>query len=172
MLCIPHLLFIYIKLYNIHIYDNYVVLCVPHMVQEDDLCLAISWDYNKTLLDVPDINISYIARDFSLVWSVSNCLTVCIQVPTIAIVGSGGGFRAMVGFSGVMKALYESGVLDCATYVAGLSGSTWSVFMCLKGPGSHALTLSFPRTINKSIQIAPTWLASVVDNSTGFQAGE
>ena len=43
----------------------------------------------------------------------------------IAVVGSGGGFRAMVAFSGVMKALYESGVLDCATYVAGLSGSTW-----------------------------------------------
>lgn len=52
---------------------------------------------------------------------------VSIQVPTIAIVGSGGGFRAMVCFSGVMKALYESGVLDCATYVAGLSGSTWLV---------------------------------------------
>uniref|UniRef100_A0A674A005 Phospholipase A2 n=1 Tax=Salmo trutta TaxID=8032 RepID=A0A674A005_SALTR len=47
------------------------------------------------------------------------------EVPVIAIVGSGGGFRAMVGFSGVMKALYESGVLDCATYIAGLSGSTW-----------------------------------------------
>ncbi|KAJ3600169.1 hypothetical protein NHX12_034119, partial [Muraenolepis orangiensis] len=29
-------------------------------------------------------------------------------VPVIAIVGSGGGFRAMVGFSGVMKALYMS----------------------------------------------------------------
>uniref|UniRef100_A0A4W4GYY6 Phospholipase A2 n=1 Tax=Electrophorus electricus TaxID=8005 RepID=A0A4W4GYY6_ELEEL len=51
------------------------------------------------------------------------------EVPTIAIVGSGGGFRAMVGFSGVMKALYESGVLECATYVAGLSGSTWCVYM-------------------------------------------
>ncbi|XP_038614367.1 cytosolic phospholipase A2 isoform X2 [Tachyglossus aculeatus] len=47
------------------------------------------------------------------------------DVPVIAILGSGGGFRAMVGFSGVMKALYESGILDCATYVAGLSGSTW-----------------------------------------------
>ncbi|XP_036437179.1 cytosolic phospholipase A2 [Colossoma macropomum] len=47
------------------------------------------------------------------------------EVPVIAVVGSGGGFRAMVAFSGVMKALYESGVLDCATYVAGLSGSTW-----------------------------------------------
>lgn len=48
-----------------------------------------------------------------------------LQVPVIAVLGSGGGFRAMVGFAGVMKALYESGVLDCATYIAGLSGSTW-----------------------------------------------
>ncbi|KAM9279963.1 cytosolic phospholipase A2 isoform 2-T2 [Cariama cristata] len=47
------------------------------------------------------------------------------DVPVIAILGSGGGFRAMVGFAGVMKALYESGILDCATYIAGLSGSTW-----------------------------------------------
>lgn len=66
-----------------------------------------------------------------IVWLVleilCDCSFMCAQVPTIAIVGSGGGFRAMVGFSGVMKALYESGVLDCATYMAGLSGSTWSV---------------------------------------------
>lgn len=48
-----------------------------------------------------------------------------LQVPVIAVLGSGGGFRAMVGFAGVMKALFESGVLDCATYIAGLSGSTW-----------------------------------------------
>uniref|UniRef100_A0A8C4IQR9 Phospholipase A2 n=1 Tax=Dicentrarchus labrax TaxID=13489 RepID=A0A8C4IQR9_DICLA len=47
------------------------------------------------------------------------------EVPVIAIAGSGGGFRAMIGFAGVMKALIESGVLDCATYVSGLSGSTW-----------------------------------------------
>lgn len=47
----------------------------------------------------------------------------------VAILGSGGGFRAMVGFSGVIKALYESGILDCATYVAGLSGSTWLVYI-------------------------------------------
>uniref|UniRef100_A0A4W4FQD3 Phospholipase A2 n=1 Tax=Electrophorus electricus TaxID=8005 RepID=A0A4W4FQD3_ELEEL len=47
------------------------------------------------------------------------------EVPVIAMLGSGGGFRAMVGFSGVMKALFESGVLDCVTYIAGLSGSTW-----------------------------------------------
>ncbi|XP_027010065.1 cytosolic phospholipase A2 [Tachysurus fulvidraco] len=56
------------------------------------------------------------------------------EVPVIAVVGSGGGFRAMVGFSGVMKALYESGVLDCATYVAGLSGSTWYMSMLYSHP--------------------------------------
>ncbi|XP_030881372.1 cytosolic phospholipase A2 [Leptonychotes weddellii] len=48
------------------------------------------------------------------------------DVPVVAILGSGGGFRAMVGFSGVIKALYEAGILDCATYIAGLSGSTCS----------------------------------------------
>lgn len=56
-----------------------------------------------------------------------------VQVPVIAVLGSGGGFRAMVGFSGVMKALYESGVLDCVTYVAGLSGSTWYEKIFLPG---------------------------------------
>ncbi|KAF4082450.1 hypothetical protein AMELA_G00151410 [Ameiurus melas] len=56
------------------------------------------------------------------------------EVPVIAVVGSGGGFRAMVGFSGVMKALYESGVLDCSTYIAGLSGSTWYMSMLYSHP--------------------------------------
>ncbi|KAM6264335.1 cytosolic phospholipase A2 isoform 2-T5 [Spheniscus humboldti] len=55
----------------------------------------------------------------------SKNLTTSRDVPVIAILGSGGGFRAMVGFAGVIKALYESGILDCATYIAGLSGSTW-----------------------------------------------
>ncbi|NXV99395.1 PA24A phospholipase, partial [Fregetta grallaria] len=55
----------------------------------------------------------------------SKNLTTSRDVPVIAVLGSGGGFRAMVGFAGVMKALYESGILDCATYIAGLSGSTW-----------------------------------------------
>ncbi|KAM4629540.1 cytosolic phospholipase A2 isoform 1-T2 [Polymixia lowei] len=70
------------------------------------------------------------------------------EVPVIAIVGSGGGFRAMVGFSGVMKALYESGVLDCATYVAGLSGSTW--YMSTLYSHSEFPTKG-PKDINKEL---------------------
>ena len=47
------------------------------------------------------------------------------DTPTIAIMGSGGGYRALVGLSGAMKGLEEIGVFDCATYAVGLSGSTW-----------------------------------------------
>ncbi|EDO47143.1 predicted protein [Nematostella vectensis] len=47
------------------------------------------------------------------------------EVPTIAVLGSGGGFRAMTAFSGVFCALKDTKILDCATYTAGLSGSAW-----------------------------------------------
>ncbi|XP_069186264.1 cytosolic phospholipase A2 [Procambarus clarkii] len=49
------------------------------------------------------------------------------QVPIIGVLGSGGGFRAMTCLSGAVKALHESGILDCVTYIAGLSGSTWYI---------------------------------------------
>ena len=39
--------------------------------------------------------------------------------------GSGGGFRALMAYSGAFKALQQAGVLDTACYVAGLSGSAW-----------------------------------------------
>ncbi|XP_063057325.1 cytosolic phospholipase A2 isoform X2 [Engraulis encrasicolus] len=71
------------------------------------------------------------------------------EVPVIAVVGSGGGFRAMVGFSGVMKALYESGVLDCTTYIAGLSGSTWYMSTLYSHPGFP--TDQGPEQINKEL---------------------
>uniref|UniRef100_A0AAQ5XTM9 Phospholipase A2 n=1 Tax=Amphiprion ocellaris TaxID=80972 RepID=A0AAQ5XTM9_AMPOC len=108
-------------------------------------------------------------------------LTLCVcvlQVPVIAIAGSGGGFRAMVGFSGVMKALFESGVLDCATYIAGLSGSTWYMSTLYshpdfpnKGPkdinvelmkrvSSNPLRLLLPQHITNYIQALWTKKAS------------
>ncbi|XP_031567432.1 cytosolic phospholipase A2-like [Actinia tenebrosa] len=49
------------------------------------------------------------------------------EVPTVAILGSGGGFRAMTSLSGVMCALKDTRILDCATYIAGLSGSAWYI---------------------------------------------
>jgi len=59
------------------------------------------------------------------------------ETPCVAVIGSGGGYRAAVGFSGAIRALDEIGIFDCATYAAGLSGSTW----CLSSLYSHK---SFP----------------------------
>ncbi|NXH23577.1 PA24A phospholipase, partial [Myiagra hebetior] len=78
----------------------------------------------------------------------SQNLTTSRDVPVVAVLGSGGGFRAMVGFAGVMKALFESGVLDCATYIAGLSGSTWYMSTLYSHPDFPA---KGPKEINEEL---------------------
>ncbi|XP_068089359.1 cytosolic phospholipase A2 gamma-like [Hyperolius riggenbachi] len=45
--------------------------------------------------------------------------------PTIAVLGSGGGLRAMVSFLGTLSKLAELKLLDLVTYIGGTSGSTW-----------------------------------------------
>jgi phospholipase A2 len=47
------------------------------------------------------------------------------DVPCIAMVGSGGGLRALVAGTGSMLATGEDGLFDCVTYTAGVSGSCW-----------------------------------------------
>lgn len=64
-----------------------------------------------------------------MIWNINELLEK-LQVPTIGVLGSGGGFRAMTAYSGVFSALVDSKILDMATYVCGLSGSAWYV---LKG---------------------------------------
>ena len=56
---------------------------------------------------------------------VISALIFFTQVPTIAVLGSGGGYRATTGFSAACRALEELGLLDCVTYLTGLSGSAW-----------------------------------------------
>lgn len=47
------------------------------------------------------------------------------DVPTIAMVSSGGGLRALVAGTGSYQATQEAGLFDCITYTAGVSGSCW-----------------------------------------------
>ncbi|XP_035519760.1 cytosolic phospholipase A2 epsilon-like [Morone saxatilis] len=49
------------------------------------------------------------------------------KVPTIAVVASGGGARAMTGMLGSLRGLQEIGVLDATSYITGVSGSTWAM---------------------------------------------
>ena len=66
-------------------------------------------------------------------------------MPSVAVLGSGGGFRAMVSLSGVFCALKDMGVLDCAMYTSGLSGSAWYVKTVLFGCNID------PESINNNI---------------------
>ncbi len=49
------------------------------------------------------------------------------EMPTIALCCSGGGYRALISTLGMLIALQEMDLLDCVTYIAGVSGSTWTM---------------------------------------------
>ncbi|RXN34243.1 cytosolic phospholipase A2 gamma-like protein [Labeo rohita] len=56
------------------------------------------------------------------------------EVPHIALLGSGGGQRAMVGLLGSLVELDKAGLLDCMLYLNGVSGSTWCMASLYKEP--------------------------------------
>lgn len=49
------------------------------------------------------------------------------DVPIVSFGGSGGGFRAMFGVLGYCDEMKKSGLWDVLTYIAGVSGSCWSI---------------------------------------------
>ncbi|MCI4381057.1 hypothetical protein PGIGA_G00247320 [Pangasianodon gigas] len=56
------------------------------------------------------------------------------QVPNIALLGSGGGERAMVGLLGSLVQLEKAGFLDLILYLSGVSGSTWCMASLYQEP--------------------------------------
>ncbi|XDV21616.1 hypothetical protein PO909_026689 [Leuciscus waleckii] len=56
------------------------------------------------------------------------------KVPNIALLGSGGGARAMVGLLGSLDQLQKAGLLDCVLYLSGVSGSTWCMASLYQEP--------------------------------------
>lgn len=49
------------------------------------------------------------------------------DVPTVALGGSGGGYRAMLALLGYSLAMRDAGLWDLLTYIAGVSGSCWAI---------------------------------------------
>uniref|UniRef100_A0A8C8S6Y8 PLA2c domain-containing protein n=1 Tax=Pelusios castaneus TaxID=367368 RepID=A0A8C8S6Y8_9SAUR len=47
------------------------------------------------------------------------------DVPNIAILGAGGGLRAMIALLATLEELQKQGLLDTIMYLCGVSGSTW-----------------------------------------------
>ncbi|XP_004687612.1 PREDICTED: cytosolic phospholipase A2 zeta [Condylura cristata] len=66
------------------------------------------------------------------------------QVPVVAVLGSGGGTRAMSSLYGSLAGLQELGFLDAVTYLSGVSGSTWCISTLYKDPAWSQGTLQGP----------------------------
>jgi len=49
------------------------------------------------------------------------------QIPQIAMICSGGGYRAMLCTTGSLCAANKIGLLDATTHLTALSGSTWAI---------------------------------------------
>jgi cytosolic phospholipase A2 len=87
-------------------------------------------------------------------------------IPNIAIVASGGGYRAMLGTIGSLLAAERIGLLDATTYIAGLSGGTWALGAWV----STGLSLSnFKKYIQKNIE-TDIHVASVREAKNIFNA--
>ncbi|NXJ96221.1 PA24E phospholipase, partial [Corythaixoides concolor] len=63
---------------------------------------------------------------FNLV--MNDSMTLCVeQVPVVAVMTTAGGVRSMTAMFGSLLALQELGVLDCVSYISGLSATTWTM---------------------------------------------
>ncbi|NXH21733.1 PA24E phospholipase, partial [Bucco capensis] len=49
------------------------------------------------------------------------------ETPVVAIMTTGGGMRSLTALYGSLRGLKKLGVLECATYLTGLSGTTWTM---------------------------------------------
>ncbi|KAM5235433.1 cytosolic phospholipase A2 zeta [Ctenodactylus gundi] len=68
----------------------------------------------------------------------------CEQVPVVAVLGSGGGTRAMTSLYGSLAGLQELGLLDTVSYLSGVSGSTWCISTLYKDPAWSGVALQGP----------------------------
>ncbi|KAM8781688.1 cytosolic phospholipase A2 zeta [Rhynchonycteris naso] len=66
------------------------------------------------------------------------------QVPVVAVLGSGGGTRAMSSLYGSLAGLQELGFLNTVTYLSGVSGSTWCISTLYKDPAWSQVALQGP----------------------------
>ncbi|KAF9436779.1 hypothetical protein BGZ76_003010 [Entomortierella beljakovae] len=93
------------------------------------------------------------------------------DIPTIAIAGSGGGYRAMVSSLGYMTGAKKAGLFDCTMYMAGVSGSCWLIAQYLTlGQRSFAKTLNhFKQSLHVPVASYPSFIDTLLSNPGAIQ---
>uniref|UniRef100_A0A8C4WBK0 Phospholipase A2 n=1 Tax=Gopherus evgoodei TaxID=1825980 RepID=A0A8C4WBK0_9SAUR len=71
------------------------------------------------------------------------------EIPVIAVMATGGSVRAMSAMYGHLLGLQKLNLLDCATYLTGTSGSTWTMTNLYKNTDWSQKTLEGPISLAK-----------------------
>uniref|UniRef100_A0A8C3S1V8 Phospholipase A2 n=1 Tax=Chelydra serpentina TaxID=8475 RepID=A0A8C3S1V8_CHESE len=71
------------------------------------------------------------------------------EIPVIGVMATGGSVRAMSGMYGHLLGLQKLNLLDCATYLTGTSGSTWTMTNLYKNTDWSQKTLEGPISLAK-----------------------
>ncbi|KAM3920739.1 cytosolic phospholipase A2 delta-like [Leptodactylus fuscus] len=66
------------------------------------------------------------------------------EIPVVAVMATGGGVRAMTCLYSHLCGLQNMGLLDCVTYIASASGSTWTTTKLFEDPNWSQSNLSEP----------------------------
>nr|XP_023414467.1 cytosolic phospholipase A2 beta isoform X1 [Loxodonta africana] len=72
------------------------------------------------------------------------------EVPVVAVMATGGGIRAMTSLYGQLAGLRELGLLDCISYITGVSGSTWTLANLYEDPEWSQKDLAGPIELLKT----------------------
>ncbi|GAA5959607.1 hypothetical protein JCM21900_002954 [Sporobolomyces salmonicolor] len=86
------------------------------------------------------------------------------DLPVVAFAASGGGYRAMLNTLSSLSAARSSGILDCTTYIAGVSGSCWAINTLMSiGGASLPWTLQHLRQRIKEPFLTPEAFVNLLD---------
>ncbi|XP_021086349.1 cytosolic phospholipase A2 zeta isoform X2 [Mesocricetus auratus] len=110
-----------------------VTLSVEAEMSSEDLDLRLGFELCDGELEFLDKRKQVTSKALQQVMGLSEA-PHCDQVPVIAVLGSGGGTRAMTSLYGSLAGLQELGLLDAVTYLSGVSGSTWCISTLYKDP--------------------------------------
>ncbi|XP_069348313.1 cytosolic phospholipase A2 zeta [Eulemur rufifrons] len=120
-----------------------VALSVKVEMSSGDLDLHLGFDLSDGEQEFLDKRKQIVSKALQQVLGLSEAPDIG-QVPVVAVLGSGGGTRAMSSLYGSLAGLQELGLLDAVTYLSGVSGSTWCISTLYKDPAWSQVALQGP----------------------------
>ncbi|XP_007933479.1 cytosolic phospholipase A2 zeta [Orycteropus afer afer] len=123
--------------------DQEVALNVKAEMSSGDLDLRLGFDLCDGEQEFLDKRKQIVSKGLQKVLGLSEAPD-SDQVPVVAVLGSGGGTRAMSSLYGSLAGLQELGLLDTVTYLGGVSGSTWCISTLYSNPAWSQVALQGP----------------------------